>query len=479
MFTYFRTQYGKYKGIDENGYRLNEYFTYPLDDENTLVTTRHRAWVILKSEEYNLLLEHKVERAPELYSILEDLGIILTKRNIKDVAMTRCEQYSFLNQPPALFIMAPTNRCTNRCVYCHAKAELATDTRWDMKEEVAYKTVDFFFSIPERSDTFHIEFQGGEPLLRYSFIQKIMDYTIELGKKEKRDVRFAIVSNLTLMTDEIASDIKRRGNIHLCSSLDGPKDINDKQRVSANGKGTYDEVVYWLKRLREKYKMHIPILTTFTINHIGKEETLIDEYIELEQPDFILRYVNQVNPLEKTWAVRINSEQFLDSWRCALEYILKENKDGISIRELTTTHLLENMLTVSTNYMCLRKPCGAAISQIAVDHKGDIFICDQARSIDTLSMGNVMKNSYDEIITSPTALALRNIASETLPKCHSCAFSAYCGHCIVRSLREHGSPLPEGPNDFDCETYGKMIPYLFKKLMDKEDGAILNSWVKQ
>jgi len=78
MLTYFKGRYNRYGPPDGQGYTLNEYFTYRLDEKHILLTTRHRAWVILDPQEYSLFLRHRVEERPELYMPLEDLGLILT-----------------------------------------------------------------------------------------------------------------------------------------------------------------------------------------------------------------------------------------------------------------------------------------------------------------------------------------------------------------------------------------------------------------
>ena len=223
MLTYFKGRYGRYGPPDGPGYTFNEYFTYRLGARHILLTTRHRAWVILEPHEYELFLRHRLEENPALYTLLEDLGLILTPRNTRDIATIHCQRYAFLHRPPSLFIMVPTNRCNMACVYCHAKARSVSHKEWDMSDEVLSKTVDFFFSVPRGSrKEIQIEFQGGEPLLRYDLVQKAMDYAMERAEAEGLEANFTIVSNLTLMTDEIARDIKARGNINLCSSLDGP-----------------------------------------------------------------------------------------------------------------------------------------------------------------------------------------------------------------------------------------------------------------
>ena len=54
MQTLFKDPQNNFKGIDEF-YTFNEYFTYDVGDEQVLLTTRHRAWVVLTKEEYGLV----------------------------------------------------------------------------------------------------------------------------------------------------------------------------------------------------------------------------------------------------------------------------------------------------------------------------------------------------------------------------------------------------------------------------------------
>ena len=214
MLTYFRGRYGRYGPPDGQGYTPNEYFMHQLDPEHILLTTRHRAWVILNPSEYELFLRHRLDDDLALYALLEDLGLILTPRNVQDIATLHGQRYAFLHRPPSLFIMVVTNRCNLACVYCHAQAQAVAQKDWDMSEEVLRGTVEFFFSVPTggRRDL-RIEFQGGEPLLRYDLIQHAMDYANQLGESAGLKTHFSIVTNLTLMTDAIAADIQRRRNV--------------------------------------------------------------------------------------------------------------------------------------------------------------------------------------------------------------------------------------------------------------------------
>ena len=479
MLTYFRTEYGKYPRTCTEAYELNEHFVDEIDDEHTLVTTRHRAWVVLEHHEYELLTEGRLEENLDLYSTLEDLGIILTDRNINDVARLYAERYQYLSRPPALFIMIPTKRCNQGCGYCHSSSQYVKpqDSGWDMTEEIAFKTVDFFLSIPRAdSSNFHLEFQGGEALLCYDYVQKIMDYAIKQAAAQGATVSFYIASNLTLMTDEIAEDVKRRGNVRMGSSLDGPKDIHDTQRPMKGGGSAYEKVVYWVKRLREKFGMDIGVLSTVSKRHLNREKEVIDTQINLGMNQLTAsRFLHYG---EKRYRNKmLTAEEAFESWKRSLEYILEKNKQGQFCVEAGTVYTMEKLLTLNRNFMCDRRPCGAAMSQIAVDQFGDIYACDEGRSMPELAYGNVATDTYDDIITSETAMFSRSLATEVLPMCNTCPVQAYCGACLVRGQSYHGHPVPEPAGSFECELHLKMAPYLIKKLMDEDTAKILTNWV--
>jgi His-Xaa-Ser system radical SAM maturase HxsB len=479
MLTFFRGQYNRYGPSDGQGYTPNEFFTYHLDETHILLTSRHRAWVILSPQEYTLFLQSRLEEDMALYTLLEDLGLILTARNARDVAVTHGQRYAFLHRAPALFIMVPTNRCNMACVYCHAEAGLTSHKELDMTPEVLFKTVDFFFSVPRRGQKkMRIEFQGGEPFLRYDLVQQAMDYASRCAKAEGIAINFVIVSNLTLMNDEIAADVKKRGNVNLCSSLDGPPIVHDEQRIYPSGRGSHADVCSWANKLKTDYDISVPFLLTFTANGLGHEKEIVDEYIKRGMPSLYLRYVNNTGRAhESGYNVGVTAEQFVASWKLILDYVLARNREGCSFSEGKTSYLLGNILNHSHAYMCLRRPCGCGLSQVTVGHDGTIYGCDGGRSVSMLALGNVLSDAYDEVFTSDTAKALRTLASETLPACQTCPFGPYCGYCISRGINQHGTPIPNVPLDFECRVYRAALPHLFKKLLDPASAAILNSWV--
>jgi radical SAM protein with 4Fe4S-binding SPASM domain len=221
----------------------------------------------------------------------------------------------------------------------------------------------------------------------------------------------------------------------------------------------------------------VPFLPTFTVNGLGREKEIVDEYIARGVTAMNLRYVNCTGrAYESGYEIGLTAEEFVQAWKVALDYSLEQNRNGQRFFEQQAAFLLSNMLNATFAYMCLRRPCGCGVSQVTVGHDGAIHGCDGGRSVPLLVMGNVLTDTYDEVFTSDTALALRTIASETLPQCQSCPFGPYCGYCVARGINQHGNPIPNVPRDFECHIYSQMIPHLFQKLLNREEALLLNQW---
>ncbi|MFZ3070522.1 MAG: radical SAM protein [Anaerolineaceae bacterium] len=110
-----------------------------------------------------------------------------------------------------------------------------------MTWKVAKRALDFLWEHSIDSGEVNVGFYGGEPLLEFPLIQKVVGYSKYLfwGKQ----LTFSITTNGTLLNPEIILFFQEH-NFSLGISLDGPKEINDRNRVFANGKGTFDSVLH-------------------------------------------------------------------------------------------------------------------------------------------------------------------------------------------------------------------------------------------
>src|SRR4030042_593298 len=228
-------------------YAINKYGHFKFDNDKNLVTTDHGAWCLLTDDELGLLMKLKVHEDPNLFHILKDKGIIITEENFDRVAGMYRKRFHFLFKSPTLHIIVPTFSCNQKCVYCHSSPMNLNETFKFIGEETAKAIVDFIFQASSR--VLVIEFQGGEPLLNFDTIKFIVDYAKKKGIEKRKDIRFSLVTNLTLMTEEKLNFLKMNRIMGISTSLDGPKDLHDTNRKFIDGSGTYDDVVYWIKRI--------------------------------------------------------------------------------------------------------------------------------------------------------------------------------------------------------------------------------------
>lgn len=431
----------------------------------TLFTTDHGSWVFLTKEEHNILKTGKAD--DQLLGLLKEKGILIDENNIKKIVKEYRKKCRYLFEGVSLHIVIPTLRCNLKCVYCYSKAKGEEEKGYDMDEETAKKTVDFIFQSPSKVIT--IEFQGGEPLLNFDIIRFITGYAKDLNQKYKKNLSFQLVTNLTLMDDEIL-DFLMKEKIGISTSLDGNELVHNKNR------GEYSKTVNWIKKIKEKYNLSAMMLTTRHSLPYYKE--IIDEYVSLKLGSVWIKPVNNLGYAQKVWKeISYSPEEYLGFWKKSLDYIIKLNKD-IPLKEHYTVILLKKILLKDCyNFTDLESPCGAALAQLAYDYKGDIYTCDEGRNYEIFKLGTV-DNSYRELLTFPNALGIVAASTNDTLICDNCAYKPYCGVCPVCSYAKHGNIVPKLP-DYRCKIFKGMFDYVFEKLLFNEEyRKVFLKWVE-
>jgi uncharacterized protein len=130
-----------------------------------------------------------------------------------------------------------TNSCNMACKYCYLSESLQENCHMDI--ETAIIAVDYLFL--HSTDKIYISYFGGEPLLNYDVLKACTEYASNKASSECRTVDFELVTNGTIVSDDIIDFLTEHG-FKVGISLDGPKEIHNSNRVFASGKGTYDTV---------------------------------------------------------------------------------------------------------------------------------------------------------------------------------------------------------------------------------------------
>ena len=95
-----------------------------------------------------------------------------------------------------------------------------------------------------------ITFFGGEPLLNKPVIARVVERCKALAAERSLKAGFSLTTNGTLIDDETAEMLG--GDFGLMVSLDGPKELHDRQCPTRDGEGSFDRATEGIRRLMKK-----------------------------------------------------------------------------------------------------------------------------------------------------------------------------------------------------------------------------------
>lgn len=460
-------------------YKLN-YFNFKEKNGKYLITNDSGKYSFLTKQQFDKLIQKK-ELNDTIMKELMEKGFIF---NINDEifaskqALELRKAKEYLLVPTTLHIFVVSKSCNFNCIYCQA-GELDSKEEFYMSKEIAKKAVDIALESPSRYLTF--EFQGGEPLTNFDTIKYIIEYS-KSNCKDK-NIEYNLVSNLTLLTDEMI-DFLKENNVSICTSIDGNRQLQNINRPY-RGKDSYNETINKLKKLKEN-QIKVNAIETTTKYNLDKSKELVDEYIKLGLDSIFIRPLTKLGKAEKNWnKIGYSSTEFLSFYKKTLDYIIEKNKAGIFLSEGHSSIFLKKiLLNEPVNYMELRSPCGGAIGQIAYYYDGNIYTCDEGRMLsemgdDSFKLGDVFENNYKDLMQSDCTKTMC-IASclECLPYCNSCVYMPYCGACPVINLAQDNNIFVRNPNEYRCEIYKGILDILFAYIENQPENIdIFKKWI--
>ncbi len=182
-------------------------------------------------------------------------------------------------------IVELTGQCNLRCKYCIYNDHYASFRNFNQAYidfDTAKKAIDYAYA--HRSHKyFAIGFYGGEPLLNFRVMQQCIDYCISTYKDV--DTTFSFTTNLTLMTEEIADYLAKVPGMSIIVSIDGPEEIQNQNRMFANGAPTFDAVYRGLKLLCDAIKKNdsdcqVNVNSVFMPPYTAERFSQINEFFE-------------------------------------------------------------------------------------------------------------------------------------------------------------------------------------------------------
>lgn len=223
-------------------------------------------------------------------------------------------------------ILVPSLACNFGCPYCFEKNYICGKQNIKKYFEVLKKYAKENFHL---HTAVHISLFGGEPLLYAKECLEFLNWVKDDAKRNNYTYFTSIVTNGSLLTNDIFNELTKHNLYSLQITLDSDKENHDKMRCFKDGTPSFD-------LLMEKINM-----------------------ISSKKVDDVFKFILRIN-LNNTTAEKVKK---------SLEYIKKENRANVHllIRAIYNTHAYKENNTNSVNeleeYFDLGKEMGFNILQ--------------------------------------------------------------------------------------------------------------------
>ncbi len=187
-------------------------------------------------------------------------------KNCKDLPLAPCPNLLERKELHRLEIIV-INDCNLRCRYCYAHGGNYDMPTQKMSPETA-RTFLQKLLVGRYCRVEIVSFFGGEPTMCPDTIQEICNFfyeNVESGIFDEMP-QFLMVSNGTLIDERIAEMIHKY-HIGVTISIDGPREINDLNRVDIEGNGTFFKIVRGIELLNQVGSFPVLLEATYTMRH--------------------------------------------------------------------------------------------------------------------------------------------------------------------------------------------------------------------
>lgn len=319
-----------------------------------------------------------------------------------------------------MYTIWPTRNCNLNCTYCYENNKRAS--RMDI--ETVDSVVKFIREGSDSFDDINVRFHGGEPLLEFEVIRKI----VERLKVDKRAKRYFITTNAMLLNKEII-DFLIENSFIVSISIDGNRFTHDRYRKDKQGRGTFDTV---MERIRLLQTNNLAFTARGTFN--SDSVCSLHENVKYLYKIGVRNIAIMPDSFDRGWDLEsLNTLKIELEKNIEFQKSLKENGERV---EIALTHKDEcKSLGV----------CGGGDTSFSILPNGDIFPCLYAIDFEDCLIGNVktglIKDRIDQLLST---------YKEPISECEGCNFEKYCSVTRCRYVNRLQTGYYSRPDMIRC-----------------------------
>jgi len=328
------------------------------------------------------------------------------------------------------------------------------------------------------SQTLTVEFQGGDPLIRFDLVKHAVLHLQRRNLSEQRRIRFVVASTLHQLDPDMCTFFKEY-NVYLSTSIDGPRDLHNRNRPIP-GRDSYERTVKGIELARELLGHDaVAALMTTTSSSLADPEAIVDEYVRLGFKDIFLRPLSSYGFAKRNQILLGYSVQkFFDFYQRGLKRVLHWNSHGVEIREVYACILLNKMLsTFDAGYVDLQSPTGAGSSVLVYNYDGYVYPSDEARMLaetgdKSLRMGRIGE-PLENLLQSAVARSLAVASTvENAEGCCDCPYNKFCGPNPVDAQAQFGTLFIPVENTEHCQRHKGLFDAMFMEIRTADEDLL-------
>ena len=372
-----------------------------------------------------------------------------------------------LSESLSSLVLNVTEDCNFRCEYCMYTGSYENRRSHnklnDLSLDIAQKAVDFFVDNCKLAKFKNVGFYGGEALLRFEFIKKIVEYSQALDPS----LKFSITTNGSLLNEKIL-EFLQENKFKLNISLDGPEKLHDKFRKTVNHKPTYALIMEKIELIKDKFP-HL-YSNDLSINSVLVPSQGEEEYEELnrffsEEPifDFIKKDYEKlsfgaINPSTNSFFGKYNYSDFYKGFLRKMNQLFADfhinslEVDRIiaprvlNSRFIKLIHFRDNKRLPEYEFYWPNGICIPGMRSVFVSSDGTFYPCEKIYDYNLMPIGNV----FDGLDYEKIAGYIDQYSEEAIRDCKNCWLFRLCGVCFTSYFGDDNSQLCEKSRKITC-----------------------------
>ncbi len=393
----------------------------------------------------------------ECYQQIEELknrGTLFSKDTFEPMAGTLKARTAGTLKALCLHV---AHTCNLNCSYCFASGGKYHGDRALMSYEVGRRALDFLIEHSGSRRNLEVDFFGGEPLMNFDVVKKLVAYARSVEKEKNKNFRFTLTTNGMLIDDDVI-DFANREMSNVVLSLDGRREVHDRFRVDYQGRGSFDTIVPKFQKLvaargGKNYYMR----GTFTHNNPDFLED-IKEMLRLGFHELSMEPVVAA-PDDPSALTEDDLPVVLAQYEKLAQLMLDCEREK---KPFTFYHYMIDLKGGPCIYKRI-SGCGSGTEYMAVTPWGDLYPCHQFVGEEKFRLGDIFSGvsnhaMQDEFFTC-------NVYARK--ECRDCWARLYCsGGCAANAYHATGSV--RGVYEYGCKLFKKRMECAIALAVAKE-----------